>query len=233
MTHQATVRGIALSVGPDGAGTPAVLLEVGDEFIPIFVDPGQARRIEHGRQGIPTERPMTHDLFIDIIDDLDGTLERVRVDALEDETFYAKLDLTVDRGTGRERLVRDARPSDGIALAVRVDCPITIADDVLAEAGRDPELLAEEPAETSPSGPLGAGMHTHHRTRRSDVDLDVASGPIDLEAGVEIDIDEWDEPVTDRDDDSDEEHADDADDTDRDRDRDDDATDTDSANDTE
>lgn len=232
MTHQATVRGIAVSVGPDGSGAPAVLLEVGDEFVPIFVDPGQARRIEQGRQGIPVERPMTHDLFLDVVEDLDGNLERVRVDAIEDETFYAKLDLTVDRGTGRERLVRDARPSDGIALAVRVDCPITIADDVLDEAGRDPDLLAEGPAETNPSGPLGAGMHNPHRTRRSDVDLDDTSGPIDLDEGVEIDIDDRDTPVTARDDDSGDDNADETTDTDRDPERD-DSGDTESADDTE
>lgn len=199
MTHQATVRGIGLSAGGSGLSAPAVLLEVRDEIVPIFVDPGQAQSIERGRQGIPAERPMTHDLFADTIQDLDGTLERVRIDALEDETFFAKLDLAVDRGPEAERLVRDARPSDGIALAVRLECPITITGDVIDEAGQDPQQIRTDPTETGSGGPLGAGMHTGQGAPDPDVDRGETTESMDLDEGVEIDIDETDDPVADPD----------------------------------
>lgn len=215
MTHQATIRGIGMSVGTGGVGAPAVLLEARGKLVPIFVDPGQAQSIEQGRQGIPAERPLTHDLFADVVDGLDGTLERVRIDALEDETFYAKLDLAVDRGSGEERLVRDARPSDGIALAVRVECPIIVADDVLDEAGRDPAELAQRPAETGSGGPLGAGMHTGPGTPSTDVEAGEAPESMDLDEGIEIDIDESDDPDADGDDDSAAETKDDVNDSDQ------------------
>lgn len=211
MTHQATIRGIGMSVGTGGMGAPAVLLEARDEVVPIFVDPGQAQSIERGRQGIPAERPLTHDLFADTLQDLDATLERVRIDALEDETFYAKLDLVVQKGAGAERLVRDARPSDGIALAVRLECPITITGDVLDEAGRDPQQIPTDPTEMGSGGPLGAGMHTGKRTLGADVSRGETSESMDLDEGVEIDIDETDDPVTDTDEDPAEEKTDDTD----------------------
>jgi len=133
---------------PDGdAATPVVLLDVDEEIIPIFVDPGQAETIERGRNGTPSERPLTHDLFARVIDDLDATVDRIRIDDIADDTFYAKLDFTVDRDGETEKFVRDVRPSDGIALAVRVDCPLLVADEVLEAAGQTPEELGLEEAE--------------------------------------------------------------------------------------
>jgi bifunctional DNase/RNase len=146
MSHEATIHGVGMV--PDGdAATPVVLLDVDEQIIPIFVDPGQAETIERGRNGTPSERPLTHDLFARVIDDLDATVDRIRIDDIADETFYAKLDFTVDRDGETEKFVRDVRPSDGIALAVRVDCPLLVADEVLEAAGQTPEELGLEEAE--------------------------------------------------------------------------------------
>lgn len=192
MAHEATIHGIGIGVGEGGAGAPAVLLEARGEIVPLFVDPGQAQTIERGRQGLPAERPLTHDLFVDVLHDVDSTLDRVRIDDLRDETYYAKLDLTVERGDTQEQLVRDARPSDGIALAVRVDCPITIADAVINQAGLDPDRLGRGPAERGAGGPVGTGMDVGSG-RGPTSDASEAHESVDLDEGVDIDIEEPDD----------------------------------------
>lgn len=146
MLHDATIHGVGM-VDDGGAGAPVVLLSVRDELVPIFVDPTQARTIEQARDGTPSERPLTHELFARILDDLGVTVDRVRIDDLADDTFYAKLDLLDEHGDDAEKLVEDARPSDGIALAVRVDCPILVSDEVVDEAGQSPADLGVETAD--------------------------------------------------------------------------------------
>lgn len=159
MEHDAEVEGIGVGVDDDGGSVPAVILAARGEFLPIFVTGDQARSIELALTGEPAERPLTHDLLTDVVTELGTAIDKVRVDDLTDGTFYAKVDLVrYDEGEP-ERFVFDARPSDGIALAVRVECPITVTDEVLDEAGRDPSELAPEhegdsPAEEHP-GELG------------------------------------------------------------------------------
>jgi bifunctional DNase/RNase len=193
MEHDATIRGIGVGVGAGGAGAPAVLLEARGQIIPIFVDPGQAQTIERARQGTPAERPLTHDLFVDVLDDLAGTLDRVRIDDLTDGTYYAKLDLTVNRGDDQTQLVRDARPSDGIGLAVRVDCPITIADAVIDEAGQAPDQLGLGPADFGAGGAAGAGTDIGFGTDPTDSGTSEEHESVDLDDAVDIDIDEPDD----------------------------------------
>lgn len=190
MPHEATIHGVGM-VADGGAGAPVVLLDVRDEIIPIFVDPGQAETIERGREGAPSERPLTHDLFARVLAELDATVERVRIDDLADETFYAKLDLTVDRGDEAEKLVQDARPSDGIALAVRVDCPILVDDDVIDAAGQSPaELGIEEPGPGPGSGPGGPPPSAGGGPGSGAPDLGgrEAEDPFDREEAVDIDV---------------------------------------------
>lgn len=135
MTHQASVRGLGVSV-TDDAETPVVVLEVRGEVLPIFISRDQARSIQHALDGEPFERPLTHDLFVDMIAEFGGALDRVRIDGLADGTFLAKLDAEQYHGGEREQKVFDARPSDAIALALREQCPIEISDEVVDEAGR-------------------------------------------------------------------------------------------------
>ena len=192
MLYEATIRGMGVSVEADGVGAPAVVLEAREEIVPIFVDPGQARTIERARRGVPTGRPMTHDLFVGVLDDIGVAADRVRIDDLEDGTFHAKLDLTLQRGDARRELVRDARPSDGIALAVRVDCPVLIAGEVIDEAGRPPESVAEEPRSGPGAGSGGSGPGAGSRAPgpgayggREGEEAD----PIDLDPREAVDID--------------------------------------------
>jgi hypothetical protein len=139
MNHDATVRGLGVSVGGEGEGTPVVLLSVRDSVVPIFVSGDQAQSIQLAFEGEPFDRPLTHDLLVEMVAELGGAVDRVRVDDLADGTFYAKVDAEEYREGERRELTFDARPSDAIALALRVECPIQVSGDVVDRAGRPPE----------------------------------------------------------------------------------------------
>jgi len=139
MDHEAEIRGVGVSIGGDGTGAPAVVLSVRGEFVPIFVSPDQAQSMQLAIENEPAERPLTHDLMIDMLTEFGGAIDRVRIDDLAQGTFYAKIDAERYGEGERDRFVFDARPSDGIALALRIDCPVLVAEEVVDEAGRSPE----------------------------------------------------------------------------------------------
>ncbi len=139
MDHEAEVEGIGVSVDDDGMGAPAVVLSVRGEFVPIFVSPDQAQSMGFALENEPPERPLTHDLLIDMITEFGGAIDRVRVDDLAEGTFFAKVDAERYEEGERDAFVFDARPSDGIALALRVDCPVLVSEAVIDRAGRPPE----------------------------------------------------------------------------------------------
>lgn len=114
---------------------PIVLLreaDSGPRYLPIFIGSPEATAIVYAYQGMETPRPMTHDLFVTVMGDFGITLEQVAVTALREGTFYAEL--TLRHGDTVERI--SSRPSDAIALAVRLgDVPIVVDEDVFEEAG--------------------------------------------------------------------------------------------------
>jgi bifunctional DNase/RNase len=112
---------------------PIVLLKTaeGNKFLPIWIGHPEAAAILMKLQGAAAPRPMTHDLFTQILEQLQARLVKIAVTELRDNTFYALITLAVD-GTEVEI---DSRPSDAIALAVRAGAPIFAADDVIEESG--------------------------------------------------------------------------------------------------
>ncbi len=131
------------------ANQPIVLLKEqdGPRYLPIWIGAVEATAIAFALQGVDTPRPLTHDLFVDVLTGLDVELEAVHVTKLEEGTFYAELHLRQDG----ETYTVSSRPSDSIALASRLDdVPILGAPEVLDEAGLelDPdEVATEEDAE--------------------------------------------------------------------------------------
>jgi hypothetical protein len=115
---------------------PIVLLreEEGQRYLPIFIGPPEATAIVYALQGMETPRPMTHDLFKAVLDDLAVQLQRVVITELHDGTFYAEIELA---GNGSETRRISSRPSDALALAARYPEPVPIfaAEAVLEEAG--------------------------------------------------------------------------------------------------
>jgi uncharacterized protein len=112
--------------------TPILLLKetTGDRFLPIFIGPAEAHAIVTALQGYEPPRPMTHDLLKNVLDELGATVEHISITELRDSTFFASIRLNV-AGAVHEI---SARPSDAIALAVRIQVPIFAAEEVLAEA---------------------------------------------------------------------------------------------------
>lgn len=139
MEHEAAVEGVGVGVSEEGSGTPVVLLRVREEIVPIFVSADQAQSMQLAIDGEPFERPLTHDLLVEMVTEFGGAIDRVRIDDLSDGTFYAKIDTEQYLEDRRKEMVFDARPSDGIAIALRVDCPLIVADEVIDAAGRSPE----------------------------------------------------------------------------------------------
>ena len=151
MTHPAEVEGIAVGVDADGENVPAVVLAARSELLPVVVTHDQARAIQLGISGEPFERPLTHDLLVSVLTEFGGAIDRVRIDDLADGTFYAKVDAERYEDGQPRPFVFDARPSDAIALAVRVECPIEGSDAVLDEAGQPPDRFDFDDGETDPT----------------------------------------------------------------------------------
>ena len=120
-------------------------VEPDERLVPIWIGQAEATAILLALQGAEPPRPMTHDLLRNVIEGLGYVVMRVEITRLEEGTFFAALVL---RGEERE-VILDARPSDSIALAVRINCPLFIAEDVLDEAGVVPEFTDEEDEELS------------------------------------------------------------------------------------
>lgn len=116
--------------------------------LPIYIGANEAQAIALAQQGVETPRPMTHDLLKDILDELGARLECIVITELRDRTFYAELRVVI-AGT---RHTISARPSDAVALAVRVECPIYAEDELLDAEGvvlpddedEEPEVESEE-----------------------------------------------------------------------------------------
>lgn len=130
----ATIDAVRVAGTPDGP-TPVVLLDVGDpeDVLPIFIGFEEAMSITRGIDATDVGRPLTHDLTLDIVEELGGRVERVVVTEVRDGTYIADLHLD----TPRENAVVDARPSDSLALAARTGAPIEVAESVF-EDGRRP-----------------------------------------------------------------------------------------------
>ena len=111
---------------------PIGLLKTADDdrYLPIWIGHSEAAAILMRLQGATPPRPMTHDLLADVVSELQGEIVRVTVTELRENTFYARITILQD---GREMEI-DSRPSDAIALAVRCDAQIYVADDVIEES---------------------------------------------------------------------------------------------------
>ena len=103
----------------------------GDRYLPIWIGAWEASAIAMRLQGLTPERPLTHDLFASTLEAVDAKVARVIISDLAEETFHARLFVERDGHVGEV----DARPSDALALAVRVGAPIFAVPSVLDQAG--------------------------------------------------------------------------------------------------
>ena len=133
---------LGLSSSPSTGGAYAILLKEieGVRRLPIIIGAFEAQAIALEIEGIKPPRPLTHDLLKQIIDNLGGSVNEVIINELRENTFYAKIVLDVSGLTNEI----DARPSDAIALSVRTQTPIYVAESVLETAGFIPSEEGEK-----------------------------------------------------------------------------------------
>ena len=120
---------------------PVVILKDADgkRFLPILIGPFEATAIALALENAPVPRPLTHDLMRTVLETLDAKLEQVVIHDIREATFFAKL---VVRKNGELEEI-DARPSDGIALALRMSAPIYVTDKIVLEEST-PDKRTEE-----------------------------------------------------------------------------------------
>jgi len=118
------------------SNSPIVVLKDEEEkfFLPIWVGIFEANAIALQLENVSTPRPMTHDLLKSAIAQLDARVTRIVINDLRDSTFFAQIRVTVTRSGADTMLELDARPSDAIALALRTEAPIYVAQSVLDQA---------------------------------------------------------------------------------------------------
>jgi uncharacterized protein len=129
------------------SNTPILLLQEvagANRTLPIYIGPAEAQAIAFAQQGVDTPRPMTHDLMRDILEELGATVECIVITELRDRTFFAEIRLLV---AGQRHIV-SSRPSDAVALAVRVQTTIYAEEELLDAEG---VILPEDEAEPAES----------------------------------------------------------------------------------
>jgi bifunctional DNase/RNase len=132
---------------------PVVILqeEGGERVLPIWIGPAEASAIAMELAGMKFARPLTHDLFPTLIRGLGGTLTRVLITRVEDNTYYAELVIT----RGDEVFTVDARPSDSIAIALRSRADLYAGDDLLTSSAF--EIAPPDPSDIPDLEPGGEG----------------------------------------------------------------------------
>ena len=125
------VKGVYIAEATGSSPAPVVLLEDDkSRIVPIFVGLSEAISIHHALLGELSPRPMTHDLFISVLETLEACILKVLIDDLDGGIYYARLSIKND---SKESEI-DARPSDCLALALRAKAPIEIQEKVILES---------------------------------------------------------------------------------------------------
>src|SRR5438045_2953636 len=101
----------------------------GERKFHIVIGSGEAYAIDRRLKGIPTPRPLTHDLLASVIEQLGGSIDRIEITNLQDRTFFARIYIRQDG----QIIEIDSRPSDAIALGVATSVPIFVAEHVLSQ----------------------------------------------------------------------------------------------------
>ena len=136
---EVVLRAVRVDVG---SSTPLLLLEEvgGERVLPIYIGAPEAAAIAYALQGVVSPRPMSHDLLGHVVSALGAKLFSVEVTELVDNTYFANLRLV----RSGEEIIVSARPSDAVALALRVGAPILISDDLMAAEGRVMKMKYDE-----------------------------------------------------------------------------------------
>ena len=134
-----------ISYYPPSKGYAVLLQEKdSDRSLPIIVGSSEAQAIALYLEGVDMPRPMTHDLLINVLENLEGEINRVSIARISNGTFFAEIEMSNPQ---IGEMIIDARPSDAIAIALRTLSPIYVSDEVMGAAGVDNLASGSEVAE--------------------------------------------------------------------------------------
>ncbi|MGC8739610.1 MAG: bifunctional nuclease family protein [Candidatus Hydrogenedens sp.] len=140
------VKLLAVTKTPNDTGGALVLLESDGRILPILVGIPEAVSIQMAQMREKPIRPLTHDLICNLLAGLRARLQSVTIYKLENDTFFAHMNIEQKNAEGQiEQILKiDARPSDSIAIAIRIGCPIFVAEEVMDTASREIEFQVED-----------------------------------------------------------------------------------------
>ncbi len=144
MTHVVPLELLGVRVEMP-ANTPMVLLRESDgrhRVLPIYIGSPEASAIHYALEGVEPPRPLTHDLFLNVLGELGASVTRVVVTEIRDRTYFAELHLETVAGAK----IISARPSDAIALAVRCGADLFASNELIDEVGQEPVPEPEDDA---------------------------------------------------------------------------------------
>lgn len=121
-----------------GAAVVTLVEEQGERVLPIFIGIWEGMAIFREINRTPSPRPALHDILYNLLQGFQARLEKVVVDAAQENTYYAQVYVTQHENT----MIADARPSDALALALKFQAPIYVADTVLETAGKHADFVA-------------------------------------------------------------------------------------------
>ena len=131
-----------ISFHPPSRSYAVILKEIdGDRRLPVIVGAFEAQSIALALEYMETPRPLTHDLIGNIIKGIGSKLKTVKITTLKEGVFFASLEISGD-GIGERSI--DSRPSDALAVALRLQAPILVEEDVMSEASMLPDIGSEE-----------------------------------------------------------------------------------------
>lgn len=173
---------LGLSTSPASGGAFALILKEtnGNRRLPIIIGAFEAQAIAIELENIKPPRPLTHDLMKSIIENMSSTISEVIISELKEGTFYAKIVLDTLTGT----IEIDSRPSDAIAIGVRFGAPIFVDEDILREAGFEPEQEMEP--EQEGVKPIKKHLTKEESLKKLQNDLDEAIKNEDYEKAIKI-----------------------------------------------
>lgn len=134
----------------------------GGRFLPIWIGPTEAEAIAAHLNGIKRERPMTHDLARALVTALGGTLRRVQITRVQSSTYYAELHLL----RADQLITLDARPSDSIAIALRLHAPIFVQESLLTDPDGEDDRESGDPDLTPPPDTEGEQLKEYLQSLR-------------------------------------------------------------------
>ena len=115
--------------------------------VPIFIGTLEMQSILIAKEGLKPSRPMTHDLFLNMLNQVNLEVRKVEVFEIVNDTFHARLVITGGEYTNEKPLILDSRPSDAFAIAVRKKCPILVSSSIIESVGIPIDFFIGEPEE--------------------------------------------------------------------------------------